>query len=144
MRRKAIAEARQQKTMLAYSDEGDAATTTTKQKMEEKKRTPKTNVMMMMMMMMMKETRMMTPKIPTAEDKNVNTKNAKSLKAGAEEETKHLSAVNSLIMAHLQELTLGALFVATRMCFSNEESFGFTFARDISTLASTESCHTCG
>ena len=67
-KREAIAEARQQKTMLAYSDEGDDDDNDDEAREDgEKKRTPKTNVMMMMMMMMMKETRMMTPKIPTAE-----------------------------------------------------------------------------
>ena len=138
-KREAIAEARQQKTMLAYSDEGDddnddeAREDGGEEENAEDERDDDDD-----------DDDDEGDEDDDAEDtdggedKNVNTKNAKSLKAGAEEETKHLSAVNSLIMAHLpQKLTLGALFVATRMCFSNEESFGFTFARDISTLAST-------
>jgi hypothetical protein len=67
-----------------------------------------------------------------------NEKSApKTVKAAARVEQDHLNAVNSLLFAHLPpKLTLGALLVAARMCFANSQ-FGFTTARDISTLAST-------
>ena len=131
-RRKAIADAKRQKEMLAYSDDDDDDDGDEgggELELEEEENIEDDN----------DGEDYQEDEDDDAEDVDGRKdKNGKSLKMEAEEERQHLNAVNSLIMAHLpQKLTLGVLFVATRMCFADEESFGFTFARDISTLAST-------
>ena len=135
-KRKAIAKAKQQKEMLAYSDEGEDDDDNVEEEEVVVEEEDGENIE--------EEDDDEGDEDDEAEDiaggkvKNANEKNGKSLKMEIEEERKHLNAVHSLIMAHLPlKLTLGVLFVAARMCFSGEESFGFTFARDISTLAST-------
>ncbi|CAL6343899.1 unnamed protein product [Bathycoccus prasinos] len=141
-RRKAIADAKRQKEMLAYSDDdddGDEGGGELEQEEEiiEDERGDEDDVNE-------EDDNDAGEDYQEDEDDDAEDvdgrkdKNGKSLRMEAEEERQHLNAVNSLIMAHLpQKLTLGVLFVATRMCFADEESFGFTFARDISTLAST-------
>ena len=144
-RRKAIADAKRQKEMLAYSDDDDdddddgdegGGELEEEEEIIEDERGDEDDVN--------EEDDNDGEDYQEDEDDDAEDvdgrkdKNGKSLKMEAEEERQHLNAVNSLIMAHLpQKLTLGVLFVATRMCFADEESFGFTFARDISTLAST-------